>query len=183
MRAFLAIRIPEPTIDRLMDLQTDLRGAHWSPDENLHLTLVFLGVQTRRTLEDLDAELIALREPAFDVVLEGVGAFGGRDARLVYAGVRENPSLRHLQSKTATAARLAEIDIERRKYLPHVTVGRLGRGAVAPEALERWITSHALFEAAPFRAEAFGLFRSDLTPDGPRYELLADYPLKESGGG
>ncbi len=179
IRSFLAIPIPEAIADRLMDLQDNIHGAHWSPDDNLHLTLVFLGAQNRRTLEDLDAALIALREEAFDITLSGVGAFGGRESRLVYAGVQENPALRRLQAKTATAASQAEIEFERRKYAPHVTVGRLNRRSVAPEEIESWIASNALFEADPFRVEAFGLYRSDFTRDGPRYEQLAEYPLRD----
>lgn len=164
-----------------MDLQTGLRGANWSPDENMHLTLVFLGAVDRRTLEDVDAALLDIAVAPFELTLKGVGFFGGREARLVYAGVEDNPALRRLQSKCATAIRDVGVEIDARKFAPHVTLGRLNRREVAPEAVEAWVQENALFSTDPFRVTRFTLFRSDLTPHGPIYEAMAEYPLAAAG--
>lgn len=178
MRCFLAIRPPEATIDALLDLQEGLPGANWSPPENVHLTLVFLGEQPRRALEDLHAALLKIDFAPFELTLKGVGAFGGRDARLAYADVSDSAPLRRLQSKLEVAARQAEMEVETRKYTPHVTIARWGRGAVSADRLAAYIEQRSLFAAPPFRVEAFGLYRSDLGRGGPHYELLAEYPLR-----
>ncbi len=177
MRSFLALTPPEETIEALLDLQEGLPGANWAPPENLHLTLVFLGDQPRRTLEDLDAALLKVDAEPFELTLSGVGSFGGRDARLVFAGVAESAPLRRLQGKLATAARQAEIEIETRRFAPHVTLARWGKGAVSAERLAAYVQANSLFAAAPFTVESFGLFRSELGRSGANYDLLAEYPL------
>lgn len=178
IRSFAAIAMPEPIAEALDDLQEGLAGVHWTPAENLHLTLAFLGEQTPRALEDLDAALLGLRHPRFDLRLSGVDAFGRKDARVVFAGVAPCPSLLSLQSKVAVAARGADIALETRKYAPHVTIARLSRGAVRPERLQAYLAAHNLFETAPFAVEEITLFRSTLTRDGPIYEPMAVYPLE-----
>lgn len=180
MRCFLALTPSDEVLDALCDLQEGLPGANWAPEENLHLTLVFLGDQPRRALEDLDAALLQIKETPFELTLSGVGAFGGRDARLVYAGVSESPALRRLQAKTETAARHAEIEVEGRRYTPHVTLARWGRGRVSEAELARYMALHSLFSAGPFEIDRFALFRSELSRGGPHYERIADYELQRA---
>lgn len=177
MRTFLAITPPEEVRDSLIDLQEGLLGANWSSEENLHLTLLFLGEQPRRALEDLDAALLQVAAAPFDLRLEGVGVFGGRDARLVFAGVADSPALLRLQSKIAIAAQRAEIEVDSRKYAPHVTLARWGRGRVSAEALAAYLSAHNLFASEAFTVSSYALYRSELSRSGAHYELLAEYPL------
>lgn len=179
MRCFIAIPMPEEIVDAIDDLQTGLRGANWTTQDTLHLTLVFLGDQHRRSLEDLDSALIGLDAPAFDLSLSGVDVFGGsKGARLAYAGVEESPPLRSLQAKIEQAARDAEIPIESKRFTPHVTVARWGRGAVASDALGAWISDNALFRAGPFPVESYILFRSELSRSGALHTPMAEYALR-----
>lgn len=178
MRSFLAVTPPEWAVDALLDLQEGLPGANWTPAENLHLTLVFLGDQHRRTLEDLDAALLGVDAAPFELTLSGLGAFGGRDPRLLYADVVESPPLRLLQAKVATAARRAEIALDGRRYAPHVTLARWGRGRVSAERLGAYLRAQSLFSAAPFEVSRFGLYRSELGRDQAHHELMAEYPLR-----
>lgn len=178
IRSFAAIAMPERIAEALDDLQEGLAGAHWTPAENLHLTLVFLGEQPPRALEDFDAALLGLRHPGFELRLSGVDAFGRKDARVVFAGVAPSPPLLALQAKVAVAARQADIAIESRKYAPHVTIARLARGAVRPDRLQAYLAARNLFETEPFAVEEVTLYRSTLTRDGPIYEQMAVYPLQ-----
>lgn len=177
IRAFVAIVPPEEVLDEIDAVQDDLRGANWVPSENLHLTLSFVGEQPRPTLEDLDAALTKVSATSFTLSLAGVAHFGGRDPRLAYVGVRDCPPLKRLQSKVETAARSAGIDIEDRRYTPHVTVARWGRREVSPDHLRAWVEENSLFEAAPFDVDAFELIRSELSRHGPIYSTMARYPL------
>lgn len=178
MRCFLALPIPEATAEAIDAIQEGLRGANWTLEENLHLTLVFLGDQDRRTLADLDSALQAVSAPPFAVTLQGVGAFGSaREKRLAFASVAENPALRHLQAKLENAARAAGIAVENRRYAPHVTLARWGRGEVADGALQEYIAANNLFRAEPFEADRFILYRSDLGRSGALYTPMAEYAL------
>lgn len=177
IRSFLAIPLPSDMTDALDDIQTGLPGVNWAPEENLHLTLAFLGEQPRPLLEDLDAGLLRLAGAGFALTLRGVGAFGGAKPRLIYAGVAESEPLRRLQAKVATAVRGAGVDLAGRRYAPHVTLARFAPGRVRAEAVQAYLAAQAMFEAGPFDVSAFHLYRSDLGRDGARYETLARYPL------
>lgn len=177
MRSFLALTPSEAAIDAILDIQEGMPGAHWAPPENLHLTLLFLGDQPRRALEDLDAALLKVDAAPFDLALQGVGAFGGRDARLVFAGVAESEPLRRLQAKLVGAARSAEMEVDHRRFSPHVTLARWGRNAVSAERLAAYIQARSLFRTEPFEVARFGLFRSELGRGGAHYDLMAEYEL------
>lgn len=179
MRCFIAIPMPEEIVDAIDDIQTGLKGANWTTEDTMHLTLAFLGEQHRRSLEDLDSQLIALDAPAFELSLAGVDTFGGRkEARLAFAGVAESPALRRLQAKVEQAAREAEIPLEGKRFTPHVTVARWSRGAVSPEALSAWLAANNLFRAGPFLVESYTLFRSELGRSGALHTPLAEYALR-----
>lgn len=178
LRTFVALAIPETIADAIDDVQTGLRGAFWTPAENLHLTLAFLGDQDRHALSDLDAALGRLAAPRFELSLAGVGAFGGAQPRSAHVIAEETPALRHVYDKVRAAARGAAMALETRRFAPHVTIARWRRGAVSPPALAAFIAAHNLFRAGPFEVDAVRLFRSDLGRDGPRYEELAAYPLR-----
>lgn len=177
IRSFLALPLPASARDEIDLVQDDLRGAMWTPEENLHLTLVFLGEQTRRTLEDLDALLLKVAGPPFALELAGVGHFGGRDPRLAWVGVRESAELRRLQAKLENAARSAGVAVADRRFTPHVTVARWGRREVTEERLRDWVGRNSLFSCAPFEVDGFELVQSELSRHGAVYTPLARYPL------
>src|SRR6185295_8058803 len=70
IRLFTAIEIPETIRVRLSLLQGGVPGARWTPIENLHLTLRFIGEVDERTATDIDDVLNDLRAPAFELALK-----------------------------------------------------------------------------------------------------------------
>ena len=56
-RLFVAIRPPEDIRDLLIDARDDGADFRWQDDEQLHLTLRFVGEVDRPTAEDLAAAL------------------------------------------------------------------------------------------------------------------------------
>ncbi|MEL6284437.1 MAG: RNA 2',3'-cyclic phosphodiesterase [Pseudomonadota bacterium] len=182
IRCFLAIAIPEEIADAIDDIQNGLRNANWVPAENLHITLSFLGDLDRHQLGDLDAVLSKLTAPRVSLTLAGVGSFGGRDPRLVFANVAENADLRRLQAKVETAVQSAEIEIETRRYTPHVTLARWRRGEVRWPEMRPYVEAHNLFRSNVFDVDAYHLYRSELGRHGPSYEIMASYPLAHSTG-
>jgi 2'-5' RNA ligase len=176
IRAFAAIALPDPVRFDLMLLQQGL-PARALPPENLHLTLLFLGEVPERRLEDIDLAFRQLRARGFELALAGVGMFGGGKPRAVYAGVAENPALRHLQAKVETAARGAGFDLPARRYAPHVTLARLPERFAGRDRLERFVAGRGGYAAPRFQVEDFRMFRSHLAAGGAAYEELARYPL------
>src|SRR5436305_12787539 len=103
IRLFVALDLPEDIRARLLALQGGVPGARWSTNEQLHLTLRFIGEVDGNVAHDVDDALAVIREPPFSLELSGVGEFGGKKPRALWAGVKTNDALLHLQRKIETA--------------------------------------------------------------------------------
>ena len=64
-RLFIAIRPPAVVRDALIDTMEALDGARWQDDDQLHLTLRFVGEVERAVANDLAAALEAISMPPF----------------------------------------------------------------------------------------------------------------------
>lgn len=122
MRLFIAIRPGEEMLAALTGLQDalmrrGLRGS-FTPAENLHLTLAFIG-----EWPDPDAVLDAMEAAAFSpfsLRLEGIGQFGG----LWWAGLGGSEELNALARRLRRALAEAGIPFDRKKFTPHITLVR-----------------------------------------------------------
>lgn len=178
LRLFVAIPLPDPLRQSLATLGGGIPGATWVDDDNLHLTLRFIGEVDEGTAADVDAALASLQAPAVDVQVAGMGQFGeGERARLLYAAVVRTPELVHLQERVEAAVVRGGGAHERRKFAPHVTLARL-KGAAMPR-VQAFIAAHALFRPPPFVADRVVLYSSHLHRDGAIYRAEADYPLRD----
>jgi len=175
IRLFVALELPEAVRDRLGMLQGGVPGARWAHDDQLHLTLRFIGEVDEGTASDIDAALAQIRAPGFQLALAGVGQFGDAKPRALWAGVEKNPGLNHLRDKIEHALVRTGIEPDTRRYAPHVTLARL-RNPDLPK-LREFLALNALWRAEPFRVERFSLIASYLTKSGSIYEDQADYPL------
>ncbi len=181
MRLFVALDLPRAIRTRLSFLSGGLPGVRWTPPENYHVTLRFIGELPGWRAEEVDEALAALRAPGFTLQLAGVGAFAkaGRVTSL-WAGVERTPALEHLQAKVETALHRAGVERERRRFTPHVTLGRLDGAAEAKVA--GWVQAHNLFRSQPVVVEHFTLFSSRLGKEQAAYEPEVEYPLGAGGG-
>lgn len=179
LRLFVALRPPVAIRERLLGLMGGIAGARWQDDEQLHLTLRFVGEVDERTAEDLAAALAQVHAPVPRVALAGVGRFGdARRATALWAGVAPHDGLARLHRKVDQACGRAGLPSERRAYLPHVTLARLPRSAGADPAVDRWLVAAAGLASAPFDMGWLILYESRFGRDGARYEPLARWPLE-----
>ncbi|MBP6011721.1 MAG: RNA 2',3'-cyclic phosphodiesterase [Alphaproteobacteria bacterium] len=175
IRLFTAIEIPESVRLRLSLLQGGVPGARWTPPENLHLTLRFIGEVDEAVANDIDDVLSSLRARSFDLTLKAAGEFGGRDPHALWVGVAPNEALHHLVAKVESALQRMGLEAESRKYTPHVTLARL-RDAPLPKVRE-FLAAHAAFDSGPFRAREFALYSSHPSARGSLYRAERTYPL------
>lgn len=141
-------------------------------DERLHITVRFIGhvddAQGQAISRALESRLDA---PAFDLTIEGVGAFPPRGApRVFWAGLTDGRD-GLLRLERDVSARLAGlVPPEERPYAPHLTLARVKEPAgVARAALFEGLTDR-LFGRV--RVEAITLFESRLSSKGPTYVAL-----------
>ena len=188
MRLFVALDLSSALRTRLSFLMGGLQGARWVPPENLHLTVRFIGELPGWRADEMDLALAGVMMPGFELVLSGVGAFAkaGRVTSL-YAGVERNAGLERLQAKVERALQGAGLAPEKRRFVPHVTLARLGArlgGDGVPEAkVAGWVQGHNLFRSAAMDVEHFTLFSSRLGKEQAVYCPEVEYGLGAAAAG
>jgi 2'-5' RNA ligase len=174
-RLFVAIRPPEPVRRLLLATMGGVSGARWQSDDQLHLTLRFIGEVDRHIGQDILAALGAIHHPRFEIALNGIDAFERRGEPVtLWAGVAPHEPLKALHNKIDQACLRVGVEPDRRTYLPHITLARLGRGARRVAGL---LENSGGLSSEPFTVESFCLFESQLTPDGPIYSVVERYSL------
>lgn len=176
-RAFVALPLPERLRSGLATVLSALPAGRPVDDENMHLTLVFLGDQDDATLEEVHDALSAITAPGFTLRLSGLGAFGGAHPRSLWIGVAPEPGLVALQKRVARAVRGVGVRLAARRFVPHVTLARFREGFVEDAAFTRFVAAHAGLTMPEFSVSIIGLYASTLTASGPIYEELSTYPL------
>jgi 2'-5' RNA ligase len=163
-RLFVAIWPSEPVLELLDDLERPRdQGVRWVPAENLHVTLRFLGdADVDDVAEALDQvalpRAVARLGPAIDVLAE-------RSLVLPVAGVDD------VADVVRFATRGMGTERERRRFVGHLTLARLARGARPSRSIGR------LFEGA-FEVDEVALVASTLTDSGAVYETVGTWPTR-----
>jgi len=174
-RLFVALRPPRPVRDMLLAAMHSVAGARWQNDEQLHLTLRFIGEVDRHMAEDIAAALGALYAPAVQARIAGVGLFE-RQGRphMIWAGVEPHEPLAALHRKVDQLLARAGVAPETRAFTPHVTLARLNRGSgpVTP-----FLALNSDLASAAFEFGHVALYESELGHGGSRYHPVARYPL------
>jgi 2'-5' RNA ligase len=128
-RAFVAVRPPDVVLDEVERLAARARdavaGARWTRREQWHLTIQFLG--NRAELDAVTGALRALRHPAGELRLGGVGAFpSARRARVLWVGTATGTEwLDALAAAVGTLLVPAGHPPEERQFHGHLTLARL----------------------------------------------------------
>lgn len=121
MRLFVAIHFSAQVNQALLRAQAALRqqgSGNFSRPENLHLTLAFIGETDR--LADAIRAIKVVSQPSFSIKLQKIGHFGD----LYWVGAVENPALSALQKQVSKALTDQGFSLEKRTFLPHLTLCR-----------------------------------------------------------
>ncbi len=157
-------------------------GLRWVPEENLHLTVWFLGeVSEARAAAVLDTLSAPLHVPAFDLHLSGFGAFPpSGPPRVLWLGVTSGID-ELARAHDEVGERLAPWGFPPagRAYSAHLTIARVKE---APHGRARAALRQALLaedaDAGRCRIDALTVFRSRTAPAGAVYEALLRVPLQ-----
>ena len=143
MRLFIALNLTNETRARLLALQDDLRAqsarGNFSLPENLHLTLAFLGECDARQTVAAKKAIANVKFIPIDITIDRVGRFRRDGGDIWWAGVKETSALMSLQRDLTKQLLTAGFALERRRYSPHITLGR-----------------EIVTDAAPWKIEPFG---------------------------
>ncbi len=190
LRAFIAIDLTATVRRRLTEIASGLAATtpsgavRWVNPQGIHLTLKFLGEVSEERGPDIarQVEVIANGQAQFEVSIRGTGCFPSlRAPRVVWIGATAvDDSLERLQASLEAACEKLGFAREGRAFSPHLTLGRVNRGARQRdiEALRAGLEQLGGAEAGSMRVDRLHLFRSDLKPTGAVYTILATARLR-----
>lgn len=176
MRLFIAIDIPDDLKKMIDSLRADIPGARWVRQEQIHLTLAFLGEVDEPASELLIAELARIRLPEFKLCFSGTGCFPHRrHPRVLWVGLEPQPYLNILAAEVREAALVCGISQEERSFTPHITIARLSLSH-SPE-LDLFVERNKALKHPQFTVHNFILYQSRLMSQGAEHIPVRSFPL------
>ena len=154
--------------------------ASWSREENIHLTLKFLGeIQTSRLINLSNAAARAVADfPPFQITLEETGVFPKHGTpRVLWIGVKdESGKLAEFHTRLEEACAREGFAKEERPFHPHLTIARLRK----PQGARSLAVAHKemRFEPAYVAVAELLVIRSELSGAGSRYTVISSHRLE-----
>ena len=181
MRVFIAINFP-PEVQRYLykivqDLKKETVRGHFTRNENMHLTLAFLGeVAANRVQEIMEIiTQVAMQCTSFEIKLGGLGKFGNRGECLYWWGIEENEALAKLQYSLAKSLRENGYSVDDKPFKPHITLAR--RCIMKPNITEKAFSE----QMAPMsmKVTEISLMKSEHIEGKLIYSNLGEVKLQE----
>jgi 2'-5' RNA ligase len=197
-RVFIAVELPATLRARIINYVDSLRSvvpevrASWAREDNLHLTLKFLGDTSVARIETLSqvAQRAANTVAPFEIVVEGCGSFPERgQPRVLWIGVLSEPPavaggpdlpasplpLCSLHSALEDECATAGFAREPRDFHPHLTIARIRK----PQGSRQLAAMH---QEIGFNRETIGVselvvIRSELLSEGSRHTVISRHSL------
>jgi 2'-5' RNA ligase len=173
VRAFISLPIAPEVVQNIMACQRELaqtaeERVRWTPEEQVHLTLQFLGNISPAEVERIQGALAGLAR-TLHLRAEGLGGFPpSRNPRVIWVGlagdVDELKSL-HASIEQATGRK------EERAFHPHLTIGRVREGRKLNVKLEPWKAKYF----GEWEIRELLLMQSKLSPKGATHSVLARF--------
>jgi len=188
IRSFLAFEIPEEikkTVSFIYEglKASSLEGVRWVKQENIHLTVVFMGNINEKDIDAIGraVEKTCNKYAPFRIKAKGAGVFSSlRNARVLWIGV-EGDIERMTYFRESLQKKLKAFGIKRednKRFSPHLTVGRFKKGFNQPDKLREVIERFKDVLSPEAVLNELALFKSELRPDGAVYTKLNSWPLR-----
>ncbi len=187
IRAFFAIDLSIEIRSAIQQILIDFKKnsrlpIRWSPVENIHITLKFLGDVTESQVMLLEQNLPGLlaKTSQFPVEVGKLGAFPKLDQpRVIWIGCRFTDAGMQMQRSLEEALFELGFQKDERRFSPHLTLGRVANHAQSSDlaAISQLIRQKQIGSLGTINANDIHLFRSDLTPTGAKYRILRSFPL------
>lgn len=186
-RTFIAIEANDEVRSGALAAADRLRrvaeGVKWVEPENLHWTLQFLGDIDDAEIAEVCRRVgeVAAATGSFSLSVVGVGAFpDSQRSKTLWVGAGEGAA-EMVALQGATEAALSDMGFrsDRRRYVPHLTIGRVsGRGHATNPELAGRLAKLASEPIGEMLVDAVTVYASRLARAGAAYTVLARLELK-----
>ena len=185
-RTFIAIDIPvSREIKEILQLfahRLESERIKWLKEDNLHLTLKFLGDTNEEKIEHIGSKLrqLATQSLQFSLTIKNAGVFKSlARPTIVWLGFEESDPLGLLKNTIEKEISALDYPEEQRKFTPHLTIGRI-KSLKNKKALQQIVQEFQQKTILQFTVAEIIFYESILSYNGPEYIKLGSYPLKDS---
>ena len=170
-RLFVAVPLSQSLKTRLQAIQPPkTRGITPMAPDNLHLTLQFIGEADPETV--LSA-LATVKAKSFELEFTELSKFRNG---VIWLGVKDSPDLKALQLSVLKALLKAGLPLEKKRFIPHITLARYKRHVPQPMIDE--LIKQTAAEVPPEQVMAFSLLNSQTVDEELTYKRIRAFPLK-----
>jgi 2'-5' RNA ligase len=180
-RIFVAIDISEEARRKVSAYVETLRKEFckehvgWERAGKLHLTLKFLGDANEKQLTELNkiVEKISSEISNFKLNILDTRIFpNARNPRILWIDVKdEAENLAKISNLLEAECEKIGFEKERRKFVPHLTIGRVRRPNKARDLVRIHLENK--FEPVEFEVSEIVIYESKLLPTGSEYAVLS----------
>lgn len=162
MRMFIAVELEQEQKEKLAALQTQTqafcRKGNFTPMDNFHLTLHFLGEMQPEDIEYLQDALYetARRNRPFSLTINQIGFFPRGNRGILWAGLEKSSALQRLFGTLEKSLEQQGFARERKGLSPHITLGR----EVEPQRGFADVQKNVKVEPIPFAVRRISLMES-----------------------
>ncbi len=180
IRSFIALTVPQEMSNTLGDCAAQMayqdksNAVRWVDQANYHITLAFLGDQQEHDLEQLAEQLDRqVTRAELPVQVSHLSPFPESRPKLIAAMLKRNNQLETLHTQVISAIIGSNIKIEKRRFLPHISLGRFRHSR------NHFAGSIPASIDAAGEADELSVFESHLMPSGAEYEAIFRFPFNE----
>jgi len=178
IRIFISVFVPKEIVNIKEMLKTtiDTRGIkiRWIQDGNMHLTLKFIGNTTEKSIDSINNAIHDLVKdtPFINLSISGTGCFSKRDrANTLWVGIKGDlDKLEQLILNINNKLEPLGFPIERRKFLPHITIARINPNQKKKPDISNFLNT--TFMELPMKIVKINLMQSQSFPKGSFYTIL-----------
>lgn len=177
MRVFISIKLSDEAVSEIKKIQKDLKSSglfegKLTEEENLHLTLKFLGEIDNKKIEEVKSRLNKVKVKNFNARLGEIGVFSEKFIRIIWIKL-EGDGVFELQKQIDEA--LEGLFGKEVRFMGHITIARV-KSIVNKKAFIGFLEKIKV-KSLEFAVESFYLMKSELFPEGPVYVALEEFSL------
>lgn len=174
MRVFISINLPKEVqeeIGKIQDKLPEFSGKK-TELENLHLTLKFLGEVNEERIEEIREGLRGIKFEIYRTELKHLGFFDNQKYGVVWIYLSNCEELQKIIDD-----KLKNLFEPEKRFMSHLTIARVKNIKDKKRFLEE--LNKLEISKIDFEVNGFYLMKSELSPEGPKYEVVEKYGLKE----
>ena len=181
MRYFVAVDIPDSIATSLVSYQPDSGSKIRLVKPNqMHITLHYIGQAEVETVSKISSSLEKVQAKSFTISLNGVGTFSTYNkSKILWAGVSNLDGLRDLYLAVGEALSEIGIQLEQRKYKPHITLARLGKG-VPSDVTQDFMTKGSSLDYQDIKISEYILYKSSQVNGVSHYEPIKRFSFNNN---